>query len=314
MKITAAELEMLTPEERAGVNDTDDVETGAPAAELEDMSEAERTEAAEEAARAAAEAKIEKDAGVTGDDDGDAEPAAKVAKAPAVEPPAATDEDDETGPVIVAPRLPEAAARDYKAEKAELRKQYDEGDLSQDEYDDKRDALSQAEASANLRADLNRATADAKWEAEMGIFFGQYPQFTEKPGLKAALDAHVAAIDVETKHTLSGYALLQRARKAVNAELGLVPAATDDAPAGDKPASKTRPVPTADEATRRAMARAPKTLADVPSAEDSDAGQSKWAQLDALADKGGMEYEQALARLSAADYAEYGASRDITAR
>ncbi|MGA2229087.1 MAG: hypothetical protein ABSH41_32025, partial [Syntrophobacteraceae bacterium] len=42
----------------------------------------------------------------------------------------------------------------------------------------------------------------------------------------------------------------------------------------------------------------PKTLTGLPAAEGNDTAQNEFAQLDALAEKGGVEYEKALARLT----------------
>ena len=317
-KFTKEELEMLSPEERAGVQDTSEEARAGGEPETAAEVEAPRAKVTKPTAETQDDGAETDDEGDEGDGEDEAEKA-PAAKTPAKTKPAAdaddgdeeSDEDDDgEAPVIATLRLPEAAARDFKKERADLKKAYDEGEVSQDDYDAKRDDITRAEAKADFSNDINNASAAATWAAEQKIFFKNFPQFNDesKPGLRAALDAQIERIDAETKGSMSGYELLNKARKAVNTELGFVPARADDGDGEQAPAAKPsakRPVPTREAATKRAIEGAPKTLAEIPNAEDGDTGEGKYASLDALANKGGMAFEQALARLSPSEREEY---------
>jgi hypothetical protein len=314
-KYTEAELEMLSPEERAGIEDD-----SPDAAELDHIRQ-------QKLARG--ETPDDPSDGYTGGDEDEtpapepkADKAAKPEAKPADKAAAKVEAELEAEPVAKAeaaevddgPRdhVPQIQVerRDWVKERAELRQKYDDGDLSQDEYDEQRDALVHAQAEASLAAKINEAQATAVWKAQQDAFFEAHSEYVGKRGLKAALDVHLDRLDRETKGSLSGRALLNRAHAAVCEELGLPLTGVkteeaDAATAAKKAIDKVRTPPSEAKAVKKAIDDAPRTLGEIPAAGDEEIGLDKFAHIDAMFDRNPMEAERLIAKLSDAERAEF---------
>lgn len=282
--MTEAEVALLTPEERAALEDpTPD------AAQVDD--------AAKKAALAADAA-----GGIVDDDDdqnldatdlaaakaalaGDAD-AAKAAAAAADKgaDDAATKQADGKERVFM-PTMPTAAARDFDAEEAALVKKYEEGEVNEADYRKGLREIVVAQTEAQHADKFNTEVQKQVWENEVAKFIrtnAQYKQGTVMySALGRALELEGAA---EGADNLAGDELLARAHKRVMAEFGITPPASKDSLAAPKR-------PSEDDARKLA----PKTLADVPAADLQDMGGGKFAHLDNL---DGLAFENALARLS----------------
>jgi hypothetical protein len=273
-KYSDEELAFLSPEERAGALEEDD--TGGAVTEMVDDDEKEELKADETQA--------------ADDETAEEREEPKAASAETPEPKA----EPQPMPAAELPELPVGEVKDWAALRLEAKTKYEEGDLSREEYDEKLVAITLEQAEANFNARYNEGVQRAKWERDQQIFWDQNKDLANKAGLRAALDAHVSAIDNETGGKLDGFTLLTRAKAKLDAELGV------EAPKADDPKPKTtaRPLPKPGEAEKRAIDKAPKTLAEVPAADRHEETEDKFAHLDNL---NGEEFEMAIARMSKAD-------------
>lgn len=273
-----AEKALLTDEERAAL-ESDDEGGDEPQDELEDKAEA--PAAKEEEDEAPTEVKEE------------GEPAA-------VDEP---DEDEPRGGDLLL--LPETQLSTINEEReainkrlADLTRQFEDGEITtrefasgQQEAFTKLAELTKAEAKAEFARDFN----NAQWERDVRRFLRDNEQY-RSPILYQALNAALAVVNKEEgAESLDGDQLLREAHKRVMKEFGQQP----------PPAAKgARPMPKNAEAEARARRAAPKTLAEVPAADDADVAGGKFSHLDRLS---GMDYERALAKLSPEEAAAYEA-------
>jgi hypothetical protein len=265
-----AELSLLTPEERAALEDDDE-----PAVDPTLVGTAEEPVTEDVSAE-------------LGDDEPETEaPAptkAEEAAATAEAAPAKTRRSDD----IV---LEEGEKRDWDADLAGLAQKFDEGELTTTEFATQQAAIIRSQSKAETAAAIN----DAMWERAQRRFFNEHQQY-KSTVMHAAL---AAALQEESKAepgSIDGEELLDRAHKRVSKEFGLKVDGTGS-PKGSRP-----PVdPVAAQA--KAAKSAPKTLAEVPAASGGDdEGGGRWAALDNLT---GLDLEYALAKLSDADQEKF---------
>lgn len=295
-KYTEDELAMLTPEERAGVLDKDPD----PAEEDHKRQQAELAADGDDAEddddqEDADESKDEPENEAKDDDkpESDAKPAGEGSQ-----------DESQQGDAKAEPAAPREARvpqftmpeaqRDFGKEIADIQKLYEEGEISNAEYTAKLLDIGSAKATAELIPKLNQDMAASAWAQAQEDFYASHPEYN-KAGLRAALDVHVQRLD---DGKLGNGALLAKAHAALQEELGVTATAPSAKPAAPK-------LPDRSEAAGRAKAlnKAPKTLADVPTAEDApDTTGDKFAHLDNL---GGLALESALAKLSPAEVDEY---------
>lgn len=294
--MTDFEKSMLTKEELAGLaNESDD------AAVVDDETVDTKADPIKDAAGTDDE---KDDEGEGEEEQEEAAAAAKPAPAKEAKPSEAKDEAA-AQPELEAsvPLLKEGPPKDWDALAAAIGKQFEEGEISQTEYEKQIRELSREETLAITRREFNEALQQQRWNDAQVAFLADNPRYKSE-GLQAALNAHMTRIEHEQatakKAPLSNLALLQEAHKALNLELGLVtpPAAEKDP---GKPKQKTEA-----EVRQLAAKKAPTTLADVPNAEDPDDTKGdQFAVLDRLADTDGIEYEREIARLEKTDPAAH---------
>lgn len=207
------------------------------------------------------------------------------------------------GPILVAeaPERAEERLKEIADEKKSLRQQYDDGELTFDEYESKVDALD--DERMEIRLALKEAETAAKIEMQR--------QVNER---EAQINGFLAEIGVRRDFSDLRFAALDNAVKIVagqeeNAELGvreILQKAYDlcieqgvlqPKKEAKKPEAEAKPKP------RKPVATVP-TLAKVPAAEPTDPDEgNRFAWIDRITDP--IAREKALAKLSPADQEAY---------
>lgn len=276
------------------------------------------------------------DDGASGDDAGEANGGEDDPDAAAADPddagtpdadtdavdPAAGDGDDEL-PEIDLPEPPKFEAREAPAElKArhaelertleELAEKHDEGEITTAEFT-RESRKVQRElapldvklASATVTAEDAEAQTKAHWvEKTVPAFLEHFPEYKASRRMLKVLDDVVREVQVDeaTKDPLHPD-VLRKAHRIIETEYGFKFAkSAKAAPAAEdpKPAGKTKRVAPGKNKPREI----PPTLGRIPAAENEDTDTSRWAAIDRLK---GVEYEEALARMSEADSDAYEA-------
>lgn len=275
----------LQSEDEKDADETDDEKTGEDAGE--DAGEGETKEADKEGAD-------EK----TGDDAGDE----KTSDGEGIEDAVAATSD------AFVPKYASKLPEDFEEKKAavntrfdELETKYDDGDLSHKQYmsefrkiTDEKSSLDRMEDRAAIMDSQSSQNAEQHWQWQQDSFFREKENLELYKNNMAfdALNGEVKRLVAEEKTAnLSGEQILKLADKNVRALLS---------PDGqEKKKTKKKEV-----ARKPDLDKIPKTLSGLPSASgDSDVGgDKKFAYLDDLL---GIEYENALAKLSDEDQAIY---------
>ncbi|GJH00224.1 hypothetical protein [Paraburkholderia terrae] len=212
--------------------------------------------------------------------------------------------DGQPRPVFVAeaPENAEARLTEIGQKKAELRKQYDDGDITFDEYDSAKDSLSSEERrlereidKANMAASMQQQQAKNEWESTVGSFLDANDIYKSNPVLYRALDAEVKRVaSTEEAKNYSFKKILEEAHKSVSGAFGIKKA---DTPPVNDPKKGERKQP-----------ELPPTLRNVPAAESADTSGNRFAALDRLLETDPMAHEEALARMSKAERDAYMAA------
>lgn len=285
MPYTEEELAGLTDEERAMLEDEEDEGTdGAGEDDGEDQGRGE-DDGAEGAGDAGAEADPAGDGG-EGDEAEDEQVEAPAAHAPIL--------------VAEAPEQAQERLQAISSQKADLRKKYDEGELTFDEYESKVETLD--EERLEIRLALKEAETAAKIEQQRQINEreAQINGFLSEHNIKRDFsDLRFAALDTAVKVVAS---------KEENADLGvreILQKAMDLCIEQGVIAAKTKPEAAPAAKPRKPIA-APPTLAHVPAADmtGTDEG-NRFAYLDRLDP---VAREAAVSKLSPADLDAYLAS------
>ena len=199
--------------------------------------------------------------------------------------------------------------QDLDSLQAELDKKYDDEDL------DAKDYLAQSrlitEEQQNINADVREATfvhnanktfAVNNWQQSVNDFVSTNDEF-QTPIMQGALNAALNELYGDEANIGSSHNwYLQTAANAVRDQITPAEAAADN-PSDASPNSKA--VAAAKAATAKAddaKGKLPKTLSDVPVAEDAGTGKDKFADIDSLT---GVELEAALAGMSKEQEQEY---------
>ena len=198
-------------------------------------------------------------------------------------------------------RLAEFTAK-YDTASDALAAQYERGDISfsefrrqdramQAEFDNAQRETNEAILRASIALEHSQQSADQKWALEQNLFFQDNEGYKTDPILRGALSAQLEYLYADEANSgKSGLWFLREAGKAIDARFERAPIAeqnTELKEATDKQRKKAaKPVD------------APRTLADIPSAEaNNDAGE--FAAIDKLQ---GLDYERAISRMSEDQY------------
>ncbi len=320
-KPNAAELEMLTDEEREGLLDDDTVDEG-----LEDGTDADDDAAAAADDKTgegagqdgkdkpdAAEGDNEDDAGAEGADtaadaaakakqDAEAKAAADAAAADAAagggDDNAAASAAAEPKPIegdkrpswVLDPKVPEQIDA-LEKKKDELDAKWDDGELTGTEFraeirkiDAQLDALKEQRMAANI----GKTTAVQHYfETTVPEFLAKHTEYEKGSILHAMLEAEVKKLQVQSQNPLNP-AILERAHENLTAQVTKA--------YGVKPSAQNKKTdPKAAAAAREVVP----TLGTVPAADANDTdGGGEFAWLDRLANADVEKYEQELAKLS----------------
>lgn len=266
-------------------------------------------------------------AGETGADDGKAKttPAgadagtaaaiddAAAAAAPAVadhaQPAAATEPSATPGAplyVATAPADAEAKLAEIGTKKADLRKQYDDGDVTFEDYEAQKDTLVKQEREIERQVDKAEIAVEMEEQRRKNQWANDCETFMTTPEHKALYDGEankeafghlnetiIAFAKMPMYGKLSGPQLLDKAHRHIMAERG-TPVAAPAAAAAPAVAKPAVPKPAL-----------PPNIASLPSASSNDPGEGRFAGLDRLATTNTEAYEAALAKLSPAEQDAY---------
>lgn len=198
-----------------------------------------------------------------------------------------------------APQVP-SKVDELKAELAAVKKKFDDGEISVDEYIEERSGLDRAIVKAELKAELSADKAAESWSQSQAIFLGQNAYLRDNDVIYDAFAMQVNKLLADPKSaSLSDEALLAAAKQKVDAAFGIKPT---------EPSKKKDESPVRDAKKEAAdRSKAPKTLQGVPSAAPADdVDQSPFAYLDRLS---GDKLEAALSKLSDEDQTRWAHSR-----
>lgn len=188
-----------------------------------------------------------------------------------------------------------------KEQKAELRKQLNDGDLSLDDYDAKKDEivaqeqeLREQKLKADIAADQNEQNAMARWKWEQEKFFADESNAIYKDKLvMAAFDTAVRDLgNAKENANRNGAWFLNKANEMVRERFNMGKA--------------VEVVPPKDSSRKPDLSVVPKTLSHLPSADMAKTGEV--SEFDYLDRMDGLDLEHAVGRLSEAERARYRAS------
>jgi hypothetical protein len=199
---------------------------------------------------------------------------------------------------------PEDAAEQLEAiarQKEELVQKFDDGELTAKEYQLELDKLAkrereieQAQFKARLAQEMAEQQQRNAWLATVNQFLSEHAEYRQYPLRYKALDLAVRELAAQEENQgLSGREILEKAHEQIVEQFGLARAEDDLKPEGKK----------------RRKIEAPPTLANVPAASATETEDGRWAKLDRLMETDPERYERELAKLSDADREAYLAAR-----
>jgi hypothetical protein len=175
-----------------------------------------------------------------------------------------------------------------ESELAEVKKQFDDGDISIDEYIDAKSALDRKIVKAELKAELAQEAASKSWEQSQSDFLGQHDYLRDEVVYGAfAMQVNKLLADPKSA-SLTDEALLAAAKAKVDAAFGRKPGEPEP-PKGESPIRKAKK----DAAD---TSKIPITLQGIPAAAPpDDVDGNRFAYLDRLS---GEAFEAAISKLS----------------
>lgn len=306
----------MTPEELAAIDDKDSADDADALKALadeggEDEAEGDDAEGDGDAAEQAA-TEADSEGGETDSAKDDTKAAAPAAAEDAQKPAAPTvDDGDDVGPRPYAYTLPDDfkdQLQGHKAAVTELRRQRDEGEISNSEYDAKFDELSErgaelermrvrADVSADQQKQYEQALVNAAWGRTLKAAEADGIDYRKDAEKHADFDGFIKALANKPENNDKPLAwFFQEAHKRVLALHGLQAPAQAAKPTESKPAD---PKAAAKAARAPDLGALPKDLAGVPGGLSAgDVGDDEFEEIDKLS---GLEYEDALAKQAARD-------------
>lgn len=213
----------------------------------------------------------------------------------------------------------EAARREaIVAEKKALLKSFDDGDMTAADYDKARDDLEKEDREIERKLDRWNAGLEAyqeaesaSWNADVGAWFDKHADVLAAAQADAqvmeAFNKIVMRIegDPELSAGLNCNQILDQALTTFKARYPKVEFKAPAAPAkaAEKPSKKEEHP--ADRVRREKAAKPTPTLAHMPAAASSEAGEGEFASLDLLSERDPEAYEEGLTKLYARDPAAY---------
>lgn len=224
---------------------------------------------------------------------------------PAAEQPAGPKAESAPLLVVQAPADAEAKLAEIATQKSDLRKQYDDGDITFEEYESKKEVLDdqrfeirEAVSKAKLAGEIENQRQANDWKSTVDAFIGENPRYdpAKSESMYKLLDLEVRRVagTDEFKNrsdSAAGREILKKAHENLAKELGF-----DATPKKGDP--KTTPK----------KGNLPPSLHSVPAADVSDTDGGKYAALDRLAATNPEAYEDALFKMSDAERKAYEAA------
>ena len=181
----------------------------------------------------------------------------------------------------------------------ELKKQFDEGEVSIDEYIDQSRALDREIIKEEIREERAKEKAQDSWDASVNNFLSINKYIK---GNDIIYDSFAYQVDKLLRlpewNAKSDSDVLNEAKRRIDAAFGVKPAPEKTESVSDK-AKETIKKELSD------RSKAPKTLQNAPLADANYTENSKFAYLDRLASKDGAKYEEELGKLSDEDLRKY---------
>ena len=222
-----------------------------------------------------------------------------------------TDEADEPTATEFKPQFKAELPADYaeqvaslKTAKADLKAEYKNGDIDFDEYEERRDELSDKESDlksialkAEIAQDMGAQTVEQEWTNTVNSFNDEVAKaegldYRKDLVRQKDLDLFVKALAGDKANVEKPMRwFLQEAHKRVNALHGVVAKPEAKDPKSDAKAKRKPPV-----------ADLPKSLAGVPGSDDASDTGNEFADIDRL---DGMELEIAIAKMSPSQREKY---------
>lgn len=314
-KLTDEEKAGLSPKEIEALEDNDEAATTSAAGATDDDPafgadvDAEtgkpKAQAADDAAGSV------NDGGKTGGDsgkDGNADEAGKAATT-------ADDDDIDSGNAPLMPQLHAEPVVDFDKklgalndELNALAKKFGDGDISFEELQVEQTRVH--DARADLRAQMresemvqriNQTTESSVWKREQDDFFEDHAEYRKNPILMGALNTAVVSLaNAPENANRTGTWILNKAHKEV-AKVMAAPSKQETVEKTD--VKKTEIQDGGKQPTRKPdLKSVPRTLAGAPAADQDVPGKGEFDDLDSLT---GLDYENALARLTPEQQSKY---------
>jgi len=293
------DLDLLTDEERAGLDESDTVDDADEGGEGNDAGDNDDDNGDDGAADGGkgnegddAGAKPNAKDGQEGRDNGD------VA--------GADDDDDDDAPAASTAERVDAAATQTRldaitSEKKALEDKLDEGEITTKEFTASVDRLNDEKNTLSNALAQQQAAEKAvteKWYGDVTRFLDKNPELKANDTRLQSFDAVVRRVTGDPANaTLSNRKQLELARATWRQEMGFSEEATPKPKEGEGKPTKKAPVP---------KPELPPTLHNVPAADIEVGDDGKFSHLEALLNAGkSIEFENALSKLSEADQQDY---------
>jgi uncharacterized protein YqgQ len=190
---------------------------------------------------------------------------------------------------------------------AELDKKYDDEDLSAKEYLSQSREITQEQSDLNSDVreahfvqNANRSFAVTDWQRSVNAFVDSNADFNSAI-MQGALNAALNELYADEKNIGSSHNwYLQTASRAVLEQITPAQAAAENP--SDANADAVAAAKSAADKANDAKGKLPKTLSDVPAAEQGETAKDKFADIDSLE---GVELEAALAKMTPEQEKEY---------
>lgn len=207
--------------------------------------------------------------------------------------------------VATAPEDAETKLKELGDKRADLRKQYDDGDITFDELESARDeitkeekAIERAQLKAEMAAEMQQQQTVNDWNRDVNSFLDANPEYRASDVRYQALDMMVRKIGGAPEAAkMTGPQVLAKAHEELQKAFGVAAPAKKDEGNGK---GEKKPPPKVD---------VPPSLGKLPAAESNDTQGGKYAALDRLLETDPLAHEDALMKLSASERESYLASR-----
>jgi len=285
MAYTEEELAGLTAEERAALEEDDGTETDEEEDDETESGDETESDAGDDAAEGADDGEQQADDGADDSDEGDESGAER---------------SQQQGPILVAeaPEKAEERLGEIKTAKADLRKKYDDGELTFDEYESQVEALDDERMEIRLALKEAETAAKIEHQRQVNEREAQINGFLAEIGVKrdfsdlrfAALDNAVKIIASKEENADLGVREILEKAYGLCVEQGVIQKKADKAP--EVQAKPRKPIATVP------------NLAKVPAADQTDTDDgNRFAYIDRIADP--VAREKAFQKLSPADQEAY---------